>query len=135
MRPRGAWFHIARMTDTETATGIIIFEPDPLIGEDLRDAALTLGVPVQLMRHMEAAGQALRQVRVPVFVLSQRSYPRFQAHLEQMPDVRLVLREVEGFVPNEVTPAATLPDPFTHDDVVNILRPLVAQNGQRPAPG
>lgn len=108
---------------------IIIFEADPLIGEDLRDGASDLGVPVALTEGAAATGAALRRAEPqPILVLSKANFERHRAVLS--PDIqaaaaRVVLIQLDGSLPPGLHPAGLLPDPFTQKDILDVLGTLV----------
>ncbi|MEL7098523.1 MAG: hypothetical protein AAGM84_06805 [Pseudomonadota bacterium] len=107
---------------------VIAFEPDLLIGEDLRDAARAAGARARLVRHASNVPRALeRAIGSMVLMLSASSVARHAAELEPVltrKDVRVVLFGVDQDHPGGTAFSAVLPDPFTNFDVENALARL-----------
>ena len=108
---------------------ILIFEANPLIGEDLRDSARATGAQVRYVRHAPSAKSALQgHGHGVIIVMSGRSLTQHQRTLLPVFDemqTRVVLFAPGRKIIANIMPEAMLPDPFTERDITETLNELL----------
>jgi len=108
---------------------VVIFEPDALIGTDLRDGVRELGARSRWVRDVAAAQTALAKAgHRTVLMVASKVFVVHRAALA--PDIgalaaRVVLMASDGIPPSGLDPAAILPSPFTQDDIIRVVGGLL----------